>query len=65
MGETKSDRFHWLGHVKKMGEDRAVKRANLCQPTGRRRCWTGELEGLNGLDITGSTKPTEISASFK
>ncbi|KAI8425056.1 hypothetical protein MSG28_006924 [Choristoneura fumiferana] len=31
-----SARLRWLGHVERMGEDRAAKRAYLGQPTGRR-----------------------------
>lgn len=36
IGATKSHRLRWLGHVERMGEDRAVKRAYLGRPTGRR-----------------------------
>ncbi|XP_073967395.1 uncharacterized protein [Choristoneura fumiferana] len=36
IGESKSARLRWLGHVERMGEDRAAKRAYLGQPTGRR-----------------------------
>ncbi|CAH2085918.1 unnamed protein product [Euphydryas editha] len=36
IGVTKSHRLRWLGHVERMGEDRAVKRAYLGRPIGRR-----------------------------
>ncbi|XP_073948969.1 uncharacterized protein [Choristoneura fumiferana] len=36
IGESKSARLRCLGHVERMGEDRAAKRAYLGQPTGRR-----------------------------
>lgn len=36
MGETKSARLRWLGHVERMKEDRAVKRAYMGRPAGRR-----------------------------
>ncbi|XP_073960543.1 uncharacterized protein [Choristoneura fumiferana] len=35
LGETKA-RLRWLGHVERLGEDRAVKRAYLGRPSGRR-----------------------------
>ncbi|KAI5633037.1 hypothetical protein NE865_14255 [Phthorimaea operculella] len=36
IGEIKSARLRWLGHVERMGEDRAAKRAYLGQPHGQR-----------------------------
>lgn len=36
IGEIKSSRLRWLGHVERMGEDRAVRKAYLGQPSGRR-----------------------------
>ncbi|XP_038214255.1 uncharacterized protein LOC119834051 [Zerene cesonia] len=36
LGEVKAHRLRWLGHVLRMGDDRAVKRVYLGRPTGRR-----------------------------
>ncbi|CAG9112619.1 unnamed protein product [Plutella xylostella] len=36
IGEIKSSRLRWLGHVERMGEDRAVSKVYLGQPSGRR-----------------------------
>ncbi|KAI5631634.1 hypothetical protein NE865_15650 [Phthorimaea operculella] len=37
IGEIKSARIRWLGHLERMGEDRAaVKRAYLGKPNGKR-----------------------------
>ncbi|CAB3247163.1 unnamed protein product [Arctia plantaginis] len=36
IGKIKAARLHWLGHVERMREDRAVKRAYLGQPIERR-----------------------------
>ncbi|XP_073952650.1 uncharacterized protein [Choristoneura fumiferana] len=35
IGETKASRLRLLGHVERLGEDRAVKRAYLGRPSGR------------------------------
>ncbi|XP_072946217.1 uncharacterized protein [Epargyreus clarus] len=50
IGEIKAHRLCWLGHVERMGEDRAVKRAYLAVPSGRRPVgrpkyrWKDEVE---------------------
>ncbi|KAG7309934.1 hypothetical protein JYU34_004449 [Plutella xylostella] len=36
LGQIKSQRLRWLGHLQRMGEDRAAKRAYLGVPSGRR-----------------------------
>ncbi|KAI5635541.1 hypothetical protein NE865_11715 [Phthorimaea operculella] len=36
ISEIKSARIRWLGHLERMGEDRAVKRAYLRKPNGKR-----------------------------
>ncbi|CAG9116720.1 unnamed protein product [Plutella xylostella] len=36
IGQIKSQRLRWLGHLQRMGEDRAAKRAYLGIPSGRR-----------------------------
>ncbi|KAJ0179056.1 hypothetical protein K1T71_005831 [Dendrolimus kikuchii] len=36
IGEIKSHRLRWLGHVERMEEDRGVKKAYLGRPVGRR-----------------------------
>ncbi|KAI5635421.1 guanylate kinase domain-containing protein [Phthorimaea operculella] len=36
IGEINSARIRWLGHLERMGEDRAVKRAYLGKPNGKR-----------------------------
>ncbi|CAG9127431.1 unnamed protein product [Plutella xylostella] len=36
IGQIKSQRLRWLGHLQRMGEDRAAKRAYLGVPSGRR-----------------------------
>lgn len=36
ISETKAARLRWLGHVERMGEDRAVKRAYEGRPSGKR-----------------------------
>ncbi|CAH0399288.1 unnamed protein product [Chilo suppressalis] len=48
--EIKAARLRWLGHVERMGEDRAVKRAHLGRPIGRwpvgrpRFRWSDEVQ---------------------
>jgi hypothetical protein len=50
IGETKAARLRWLGHITRMGEDRAVKRAYVGRPNGRRPVgrpryrWRDEVE---------------------
>ncbi|KAI5633530.1 cytochrome p450 domain-containing protein [Phthorimaea operculella] len=49
IGESKAARLRWLGHVERMEEDRAVKKAYLGRPTGKRPVgrpryrWTDEV----------------------
>ncbi|CAH0398144.1 unnamed protein product [Chilo suppressalis] len=60
IGEIKAARLRWLGHVERMGEDRAVKRAYLRQPIGRRPVgrpryrWSDEVQrDLQSLSADG------------
>ncbi|KAI5646595.1 hypothetical protein NE865_01529 [Phthorimaea operculella] len=49
IGESKAARLRWLGHVERMEEDRAVKKAYLGRPMGKRPVgrpryrWTDEV----------------------
>ncbi|KAI5633003.1 hypothetical protein NE865_14301 [Phthorimaea operculella] len=56
IGESKAARLRWLGHVERMEEDRAVKKAYLGRPMGKRPVgrpryrWTDEvIKDLNAL----------------
>lgn len=50
LGEIKAHRLRWLGHVERMEEDRAVKRAYLGKPTGRRPVGRPKYRWLDAVE---------------